>query len=61
MILTSITLSNFRSYKKKTFTLSGGATLIVGENAVGKTNILESIMLLATGKSFRADKDNEMI
>lgn len=61
MILTSIILSKFRSYKKRTITLSSGATLIVGENAVGKTNILESIMLLATGKSFRADQDREMI
>ena len=61
MILTSITLVNFRSYKKRTIPLSSGATLIVGENAIGKTNILEAIMLLATSKSFRADQDREMI
>lgn len=61
MILTSLTLSHFRSYKKRTFALSSGTTLVVGENAVGKTNILESIMLLATSKSFRADQDREMI
>lgn len=35
--------------------------MIVGANAAGKTNILEAIMLLATGKSFRADYDREMI
>ncbi len=61
MILTSLTLSHFRSYKKRIFSLSSGTTLVVGENAVGKTNILESVMLLATSKSFRADQDREMI
>ena len=35
--------------------------MIVGENGVGKTNILETIYLLATGKSFRADRDSELI
>ncbi len=61
MLLRSITLQNFRSYAKKTFDFLGSTTLIVGENAVGKTNILEAIMLLATGKSFRASVEREVI
>lgn len=61
MILTSLTLQNFRSYGKKTFHFSSGTTLIAGQNAAGKTNALESIMMLATGKSFRAGIDREMI
>lgn len=61
MKLTSISLQNFRSYTKRTFTISPDVTLIVGENAAGKTNVLEAIMVLATGKSFRADQDAEMM
>ena len=61
MILQEITLQNFRSYSKKTFTFSPEMTLIVGPNTAGKTNILEAIMFCATGKSFRADADREAI
>ncbi len=61
MILTSLTLQNFRSYAKKTFTFAPHATLITGSNAIGKTNVLEAIMMLATGKSFRAGLDREVI
>lgn len=61
MNIASLSLQHFRSYKKSTFSLSDKTTVIVGANAAGKTNILEAIMLLATGKSFRADYDREMI
>lgn len=61
MLLTTIRLENFRSYSKRTFSFSPHLTIILGPNTSGKTNILEAIMLLATGKSFRASKDSEMI
>ncbi len=61
MTLQSLSLQNFRSYSKKTFSFSPNTTLIVGPNTAGKTNILEAIMFLATGKSFRADQDREAI
>ncbi|MCX6791433.1 MAG: DNA replication and repair protein RecF [Candidatus Gottesmanbacteria bacterium] len=61
MILTDLTLANFRSYTKRTFAFDKATTLIVGPNTAGKTNILEAIMLSATGKSFRADVDAEMV
>ncbi|MDP1722230.1 MAG: DNA replication and repair protein RecF [Candidatus Gottesmanbacteria bacterium] len=61
MILSNLSLQNFRSYAKKTFEFSTGTTLIVGPNTAGKTNILEAIAFLATGKSFRADQDREAI
>lgn len=61
MTLTNLTLQNFRSYDKKTFSFSPQTTFILGPNGSGKTNILEAIMLLATGKSFRADLDSELI
>lgn len=61
MILTDLSLQHFRSYAKRTFVFAPTTTLIMGPNATGKTNILEAIMMLATGKSFRADIDREVI
>jgi predicted metal-dependent phosphoesterase TrpH len=61
MVLKAISLQNFRSYRKKEFKFSSGTTLVVGPNTSGKTNLLEAIYLLATGKSFRAGVEAEMI
>lgn len=61
MILEELSLKDFRSYSQKEFKFRTNSTLLVGENAVGKTNLLEAIYLLATGKSFRAQKGEEMI
>lgn len=61
MILDEIRLQQFRSYEKRTFSFSAATTLILGANAAGKTNILEGIYFLATGKSFRADQEKEVI
>lgn len=60
MILKSLKLQNFRSYKDTDFEF-GKITIIVGPNGIGKTNILEAILLLSTTKSHRAKKDSEMI
>lgn len=60
-MLKSIHLQNFRSYKKTDFTFSNTSTLIVGPNTIGKSNLLEAIFLIATGKSFRTDKDAQML
>lgn len=61
MFLSHINLQNFRSYSKSEFTFSQGTTVIIGPNASGKSNLIESIFLLSTGKSFRAQKDTDMI
>lgn len=61
MLLSSLRLESFRSYAKRAFQFSSGISVIVGPNTSGKTNILEALVLLSTGKSFRADKDSEMI
>ena len=61
MILSDLSLTHIRSYTKRAFTFSPTTTLIIGPNTAGKTNILEAMMMLATGKSFRADRDAEMI
>lgn len=61
MIAGELHLTQFRSYSKRTFSFSPLTTLLVGKNTAGKTNILESVYMLATGKSFRADQDREVI
>ncbi|HLD25188.1 MAG TPA: DNA replication and repair protein RecF [Patescibacteria group bacterium] len=61
MVLRSLTLQNFRCYAKKEFIFSPHTTLITGKNAAGKTNVLEAIMMVTTGKSFRAGADREAI
>lgn len=61
MFLTFLFLRNFRSFQKKELNFSENTSLLIGPNASGKTNILEAIYLLSTGKSFRAQKESEMI
>jgi len=61
MILKALTLSDFRNYKKANFQFDKKTTLIVGPNTSGKSNLIESIAFLSTGKSFRAEKDDEVI
>jgi DNA replication and repair protein RecF len=60
-MIKDLKLMNFRSFEKKDLTFSPNVTVIVGPNAAGKTNILESVFLLATGKSFKAKREEEMI
>ena len=60
MFLKSISLQNFRSYDKKEFDFDR-RTIIIGPNTAGKTNIIEAISLLANGKSFKTDKDTQML
>jgi DNA replication and repair protein RecF len=59
-VLKSIYLQNFRSYKKSEFSFES-TTLVVGPNTSGKSNLVEAIYLLSTGKSFRTDKDTQML
>ena len=60
MTIKSLELTNFRSYGAKTFDLHPEVTLVVGPNASGKTNLLESLYVLASTKSFRA-KDRDLV
>lgn len=57
----SLLLQNFRNYEKREFKFGENTTLIAGPNASGKTNVLEAIYALATGKSFRAELEKELI
>ncbi len=60
-MLRRITLSDFRNYKNGEYEFSNGINLIVGQNAKGKTNLLEAIYLLGVGDSFRAKRTEEMV
>lgn len=61
MWIKKIELKNFRNYKNQKLELNKNVNVLYGENAQGKTNIIESIFLCSMGKSFRAKKDKEMI
>jgi DNA replication and repair protein RecF len=60
MKLERLTLENFRSYSKQVFNF-GQHTVVVAANGSGKTNLLEAIYLLSSGKSERAGEISEMI
>lgn len=61
MRLERLTIGNFRLVRSATLELAPGANLLVGENAQGKTTVLEAVSLLATGRSFRAGRDRELV
>lgn len=61
MWIKKIKIKNFRNYNKEEINLEKNINIFYGENAQGKTNIIEAIFLCSLGKSFRAKKDSEMI
>ena len=61
MKLDRLSLRNFRNYENLESTFSPGVNLIVGDNAQGKTNLLEAVFYLSTGRSFRTRREMELI
>lgn len=61
MYINSVELSNFRNYENLKIVFSKGINILYGDNAQGKTNILESIYVSGTSKSHKNCKDREMI
>ena len=61
MWINEINLTNFRNYENKKIKLNPNINIFYGENAQGKTNIIESIFLSSIGKSFRTNNDKELI
>lgn len=61
MILESITLENFRSAENERIRFDPGVNLLYGNNAEGKTNVLEAIYFFARGKSFRASRESDLV
>jgi DNA replication and repair protein RecF len=60
MSITSIRLQNFRSYSDDSFEFEPGVNIVVGPNASGKTNLLEAVLVLCRGSSFKA-RDSELV
>lgn len=61
MIVQSLSLADFRNYDLQTIEFSRGVNIFYGDNAQGKTNILEAIYLCSTNKSYRGSRDRDMI
>lgn len=61
MELTSLTLVNYRNYADLALDFSAGVNVFLGENAQGKTNLLESIYVLALTRSHRTSSDKDLI
>ena len=61
MIIKSLELYNYRNYESLKLEFDKGTNILYGDNAQGKTNILESIYLAATTKSHKGSKDKDII
>jgi len=61
MVIKSIQLKNFRNHKDTRLGLGSGVNVLVGDNAQGKTNLLEAIFLTCVGRGWRTHKDKDLI
>ena len=61
MIIKSLNLENFRNYENLSIEFDKGTNVLTGENAQGKTNILEALYICSTTKSHKGSKDSEII
>ena len=61
MIIKSIELADYRNYDSLNLQFDKGTNILYGDNAQGKTNILEAIYVAATTKSHRGSKDREIV
>ncbi len=61
MILQELNINNYRNLEKNTFNFKNNINYIYGQNAQGKTNLLESIWMLTGARSFRGSKDSDLI
>jgi DNA replication and repair protein RecF len=61
LVLRSLSLSNLRAYAGLELSLEAGPQLVWGDNAAGKTTLIEAVVLLATGRSHRTSSDAELI
>ncbi|HHY91746.1 MAG TPA: DNA replication and repair protein RecF, partial [Firmicutes bacterium] len=60
MFIKRLTVENFRNWSKLDWQPAPGLNLLTGANAQGKSNLLEALFFLATGKSFRTFRDGEL-
>jgi DNA replication and repair protein RecF len=61
MYISNLKLKNFRNYENAEINFNKGVNVLTGDNAQGKTNILESIYYCSLGKSHRTNKDKELL
>ena len=61
MFIESLQLKNYRNYKSLEIEFDQGTNILYGNNAQGKTNVLEAVYLCGTTKSHRGSKDREII
>ena len=61
MRVTGLRLVNFRNYSSLSLRPDAGLCVLTGENAAGKTNVLESLFLCSLGRSHRTMRDGEMV
>ena len=61
MYITRVTLNNYRNYGSLGLELSPGLNVFTGENAQGKTNLLEAVYFTGVGRSMRTPRDKELI
>ena len=61
MLLTHLSLTNYRNFSRLDLEVPGGPVLLVGKNAQGKTSLLEAVYFLATFTSFHAKSDRQLI
>ena len=61
MFIDKLALNNFRNYDEEEISFSEGINILYGDNAQGKTNVLEAIYMTATTKSHRGNRDKEII
>ena len=61
MYIESLELNNYRNYEYLCMEFDAGTNILFGDNAQGKTNVLEAVYLCGTTKSHRGSKDREVI
>ena len=61
MIVKSLDINNFRNYESESFIFDEGTNILYGDNAQGKTNVLEAIFVGSTSKSHKGSRESELI
>jgi DNA replication and repair protein RecF len=61
MLFKSVEIENFRNHSRSRLALGSGVNVLVGNNAMGKTNILEAVYFTCVGRGFRSARDRDMI
>ena len=61
MVIKSLELADFRNYKELNISFDRGTNILYGDNAQGKTNLIEALYLLTGQKSFRQTKESEFV